>query len=70
MQSGDFKLSWKSWEGEFGELLLPNFLHEVALACRHRWNQSFKSLLLANNLEIFIFRSFGYETSQMTTINN
>ena len=36
MQSGDFKRSWNTSEGEFGELLLANFLREIALVRRHR----------------------------------
>ena len=38
MQSGDFKLSWDTSEGESGELCLLNFLRKVALVRRHCWN--------------------------------
>ena len=68
MQSGDFKLSWNTLEGESGELLLAELSLQRGFGSSPSLDWSLKSLFLAKNLEISAFRSFGYEASQMTII--
>ena len=68
MQSGDYKLSWNTLEGEFEELLLAELSSRSRFGSSLSFDRSLKSLFLAKNLEISIFRSFGYEASQMTII--
>ena len=66
MQSGDFKLSWNTSEGEFGELVLAELSSQSRFGLSPLLDWSLKSFFLAKILEISLFRSFGYEASQMT----